>query len=98
MYKHPTTTKAEMVAAIEKLAQIAAHVPINQMMLNIEVGRLQSLASHLPETEVPSALDLRVARILEEQCALGLDDCLSEEIKDIEEWIHEIFILNEKGK
>ena len=65
------------------------------MALNIKVCALQSLASHLPETEVPSALDLKVARILKERLEVGvLDDCLPEEIEDIEEWVHEIFIKN----
>lgn len=99
MYKPLTTTKAEMIAAIEKLAQAASQVPINQMMLNIRVGALQSFASHLPETEVQSVLDLKIARILKECLSLGgFDDCLSEgeEIADIEEWVHEVFIRNKE--
>lgn len=39
------------------------------------------------------SLDLRVARILKERLEVGgLDDCLPEEIEDIEELIHNIFI------
>lgn len=77
MYKYPITTKSQMVSAIEELSQITRR-HVNMSKVNEQVGKLQSLAGHLPPSPKPS-LDLKVARILKECLSLGgFDDCLSE--------------------
>lgn len=51
-----------------------------------------------PLVEKPNH-DFKVAWILKERLEIGgFDDCLPDEIADIEEWIHKIFLLNGMAK
>ena len=66
MYKYPATTKAEMVKAIDEIGNLTSCVHIDRTAVNQQVGKLQSLASHLPEPSENLELNRKVISTLED--------------------------------